>query len=85
MSFRELSDAFVGFSHPHSSKRLAIVDHLESQIIKLVKEKNISNSDFINLASSISRAQIGSKPLVENLEELTKVKVMFFYKQFKDS
>ena len=36
MNFKEMSDAFVGFSHPHASERLAILDTLESQLIELL-------------------------------------------------
>jgi len=64
----DLTNAFIGFSHPHVSTRLGILDLLETKLVTLAKTNKITFSDASFILSEVCSRHIGSKLLIQNLD-----------------
>lgn len=67
MTSSEILNAIMGFSHPHCTKRLDVLDLLETRLIMVLESNQIQIEDASYLLYELSRFQIGSKILINSL------------------
>ena len=64
LSFDQLVDTYIGFSHPHTSRRPDILDMIETKLIASVQAKQASKTQLERLLAELSSHRVGSKVLV---------------------
>jgi hypothetical protein len=67
LSIIDQASAYIGFTHPHTTKRFEILDLLEARMLYHILESKIDLSSCIEILYDFSLKQVGSKVLVETL------------------
>ena len=67
LSIIDQASAYIGFTHPHTTKRFEILDLLEAKMLNHALESKIDLSSCIEILYDFSLKQVGSKVLVETL------------------
>lgn len=67
LQVNDILNAIVGFSHPHCTKRLDVLDLLEARLVHVLNTNEIDFENTAHILFEFGRQQIGSKVVITNL------------------
>ena len=83
LSISDLINAYIGFTHPHVSRPFQITNLIEAKIINMTLGQKLSLEDSVEVLHSFSQKKIGSKILIETVEDFVKTQITERFEKYE--